>query len=149
MLLGRDCELWDNHTSTDGCQGCRWPENPHLLPYRQARQRDSTVAAMQRVYYRGPLGNATRIRVFRTRNSCGESCTNQGITSAPTLQQLANYYFQTFPLPLDELLALSDRVQMFSAETDGMITCHGCNKQLTFLMKCAKCSLFWYCNGVR
>jgi hypothetical protein len=52
-----------------------------------------------------------------------------------------------FPVSLDNLLSLSDKVQKFSTETKGMKVCHGCEKEATSLMKCAKCSLFWYCNG--
>ncbi|KAM0493506.1 hypothetical protein ACHAP8_009136 [Fusarium lateritium] len=52
-----------------------------------------------------------------------------------------------FPASMNDFLSLSDRVFKFSAETNGMKTCHGCGKQATSLMKCAKCSLFWYCNG--
>ncbi|KAH8589593.1 hypothetical protein B0O99DRAFT_581321 [Bisporella sp. PMI_857] len=55
--------------------------------------------------------------------------------------------FKIFPLPLDSLLALSDRVQKFSVEMNGTRICHGCAKQAASLKKCAKCSLFWYCNG--
>ncbi|KIW21822.1 uncharacterized protein PV07_12754, partial [Cladophialophora immunda] len=52
-----------------------------------------------------------------------------------------------FPLSLNKSLALSDRVQKFSTETNGTRTCHGCERQAISLKKCAKCSLFWYCNG--
>ncbi|KAF5637189.1 SET domain protein [Fusarium sp. NRRL 52700] len=52
-----------------------------------------------------------------------------------------------FPLSLRNLLALSDRVLKFSKETNGMMICHGCEKQASSLKKCAKCSLFWYCNA--
>jgi hypothetical protein len=31
---------------------------------------------------------------------------------------------------------------------NGTRKCHGCSRQATSLKKCAKCSLFWYCNGV-
>lgn len=55
---------------------------------------------------------------------------------------------QIFPLSLNKLLALSDRVQKFSMEMNGTRTCHGCDRQAASLKKCAKCSLFWYCNGV-
>ncbi|RYC86242.1 hypothetical protein BFJ63_vAg10884 [Fusarium oxysporum f. sp. narcissi] len=57
-------------------------------------------------------------------------------------------FFKIFPLSLDNLLALSDRVQRFSMEANCMRLCHGCEKQATSLKRCAKCSLFWYCNGV-
>lgn len=55
---------------------------------------------------------------------------------------------QIFPVSLNKLLALSDRVQKFSKETNGTRTCHGCDRQVASLKKCAKCSLFWYCNRV-
>ncbi|CAF3542590.1 unnamed protein product [Fusarium graminearum] len=52
-----------------------------------------------------------------------------------------------FPVALDDLLSLSDRVHKYSTVTNGMRTCHGCGKQGASLKKCAKCSMFWYCNG--
>jgi hypothetical protein len=59
-----------------------------------------------------------------------------------------NTTLQVFPLSLDKLLALSDRVQKFSIEINGTRICHGCDKQAASLNICAKCSLFWYCNRV-
>jgi hypothetical protein len=44
---------------------------------------------------------------------------------------------------------IASLVQMYSTEANGKRTCHGCDRQATSLIKCAKCSLFWYCNGVR
>jgi hypothetical protein len=55
---------------------------------------------------------------------------------------------QIFPLSLNTLLSLSDRVQKFSTDVNGIRPCHGCDKQAASLMKCARCSLFWYCDGV-
>ena len=49
---------------------------------------------------------------------------------------------------MNKLLALSDRVQKFSTEANGTRLCHGCGKQASSLMKCGRCLLFWYCNGV-
>ncbi|KUJ13426.1 uncharacterized protein LY89DRAFT_591828, partial [Mollisia scopiformis] len=54
---------------------------------------------------------------------------------------------QIFPLSLNSLLALSGRVQQFSTEMNGTRPCHGCGKRAASLMKCTRCSLFWYCNG--
>ncbi|KAI9771517.1 MAG: hypothetical protein M1840_002137 [Geoglossum simile] len=51
-----------------------------------------------------------------------------------------------FPLPLDELLILSDKVQEYSRELKGVKTCQGCNKKAASLQKCSRCGLFWYCN---
>ncbi|PMD28000.1 hypothetical protein NA56DRAFT_560672 [Hyaloscypha hepaticicola] len=51
-----------------------------------------------------------------------------------------------FPLSLHKLLALNDRVQQFSTEFDGMRVCHGCGKKAASLLKCVKCSNFWYCD---
>lgn len=53
-----------------------------------------------------------------------------------------------FPIPLKELLELSDRVQQFSLKTDGIRTCHGCSKKAASLNRCGRCSLFWYCGSV-
>ena len=67
----------------------------------------------------------------------------------PNLVYVSNNMFpQIFPLSLNSLLALSDRIQHFSMEINGTRPCHGCDKQAASLMKCARCSLFWYCNGV-
>ncbi|EWZ79572.1 hypothetical protein FOWG_16354 [Fusarium oxysporum f. sp. lycopersici MN25] len=68
--------------------------------------------------------------------------------SEPGIRHEDPTFFKIFPLSLDNLLALSDRVQRFSMEANGMRLCHGCEKQATSLKRCAKCSLFWYCNGV-
>ncbi|KAJ8123774.1 hypothetical protein ONZ43_g350 [Nemania bipapillata] len=51
-----------------------------------------------------------------------------------------------FPLPLHELLVLSDRFQQFSTELDGIRMCHGCGKKAASLQRCGKCSSFWYCD---
>ncbi|KAK7418595.1 hypothetical protein QQZ08_011179 [Neonectria magnoliae] len=52
-----------------------------------------------------------------------------------------------FPISLDNLLALSDRVQRFSSTKDQIRTCHGCDKRATCLKNCARCSMFWYCDA--
>ncbi|KAK0647079.1 hypothetical protein B0T16DRAFT_414663 [Cercophora newfieldiana] len=51
------------------------------------------------------------------------------------------------PTKLSHLLALSDRVAKYSLEATEM-TCHGCDEltSRTSLMKCSRCSMFWYCN---
>ncbi|KAJ6259358.1 hypothetical protein Dda_6258 [Drechslerella dactyloides] len=51
-----------------------------------------------------------------------------------------------FPLPLDKLLLLSDKVQQYAAEAEGVRTCQGCDQKAASLQKCARCGLFWYCN---
>ncbi|KAF3910298.1 hypothetical protein ABW21_db0206599 [Orbilia brochopaga] len=51
-----------------------------------------------------------------------------------------------FPVPLDQLLVLSDKVQQYAAEVDGVRTCHGCDQKAASLQKCVRCGLFWYCN---
>jgi hypothetical protein len=56
---------------------------------------------------------------------------------------------QVFPISLAKLLELSDRVQQFSSEEDGVRTCHGCSKKAASLNRCGKCALFWYCDNVR
>ncbi|KAF2807047.1 SET domain-containing protein [Mytilinidion resinicola] len=53
-----------------------------------------------------------------------------------------------FPLSLDRLQNLSENVQKFSTELDGVRICHGCGKKGTSLKQCGKCSSFWYCNRV-
>ncbi|PGH36549.1 hypothetical protein GX50_00586 [[Emmonsia] crescens] len=51
-----------------------------------------------------------------------------------------------FPLSLSKLLALNDKVQQFSMETDGIRTCHGCGKKGASLQRCSKCLSFGYCG---
>ncbi|KAI0203282.1 hypothetical protein F4808DRAFT_467377 [Astrocystis sublimbata] len=51
-----------------------------------------------------------------------------------------------FPLSLQKLLAISDLIQRFSVEIDGLRTCHGCENKAASLQVCAKCGFFWYCN---
>jgi hypothetical protein len=53
---------------------------------------------------------------------------------------------QIFPISLDSMGQLSDKIQTHATLTDGIRTCHGCNKKANNLMKCAKCGFFWYCN---
>ncbi|KAK4445682.1 hypothetical protein QBC34DRAFT_412917 [Podospora aff. communis PSN243] len=51
------------------------------------------------------------------------------------------------PAKHSDLLALSDRVGKYSLQGAEM-TCHGCDehKPGASLMKCSRCSMFWYCN---
>ncbi|KAJ3455167.1 hypothetical protein MRS44_013767 [Fusarium solani] len=59
----------------------------------------------------------------------------------------ANIYVkQTFPMDLEELLLLSDKVQIYSSIVDGMRICYGCNKKSASLRSCTKCGFFFYCN---
>ncbi|KAL6858133.1 hypothetical protein ACO1O0_005586 [Amphichorda felina] len=51
-----------------------------------------------------------------------------------------------FPVPLDRLLALSDRVQQYATEANGERTCQGCNRKASTLKKCSRCGLAWYCD---
>ncbi|KAM0203074.1 hypothetical protein ACHAPI_001246 [Fusarium lateritium] len=51
-----------------------------------------------------------------------------------------------FPVSLDNLLLLSDKVNIYATVTKTMRTCHGCDKRSASLMKCSKCGFFWYCN---
>ncbi|KAI8710891.1 MYND-type zinc finger protein samB [Fusarium sp. LHS14.1] len=51
-----------------------------------------------------------------------------------------------FPVSLEELLLLSDKVQTHATIVNGMRTCQGCDKKAASLKKCAKCGFFWYCN---
>ncbi|KAK7888373.1 hypothetical protein LTR67_008719 [Exophiala xenobiotica] len=67
--------------------------------------------------------------------------------SEPGIRHEEPTNLKIFPLSLSELLELSDRVQQFSTEMNGTKTCHGCGNRAASLKKCARCSLFWYCNG--
>lgn len=56
---------------------------------------------------------------------------------------------QVIPCSMADLLALSDRVQALNAKEYGRRACHACGKREETLMKCGRCSLCWYCDGVR
>ncbi|KAF4439491.1 SET domain protein [Fusarium austroafricanum] len=51
-----------------------------------------------------------------------------------------------FPVSLDNLMLLNDKLKTHATITDEMRTCHGCNKKSANLMKCSKCGVFWYCS---
>ncbi|KAF5977369.1 SET domain-containing protein [Fusarium bulbicola] len=51
-----------------------------------------------------------------------------------------------FPISLDDMMKLSDKIQTQATLADGMRTCHGCNEKSSKLLKCAKCDFFWYCG---
>ncbi|KAK4247323.1 hypothetical protein C7999DRAFT_32301 [Corynascus novoguineensis] len=51
-----------------------------------------------------------------------------------------------FPVALDELLSLSDRVQQCATQANGVRTCQGCGRKADTLKKCARCNWFWYCD---
>ncbi|KAH9989419.1 hypothetical protein F4779DRAFT_610430 [Xylariaceae sp. FL0662B] len=54
--------------------------------------------------------------------------------------------FKIFPMKLDYLLQLSDKVQKYSTAVDRLRTCHGCEEKTKKLKMCAGCGFFWYCN---
>jgi hypothetical protein len=56
---------------------------------------------------------------------------------------------KTFPVLLNRLLELSDRVQQFSVEEEGIKTCNDCGKNAALLQRCGGYALFWYCDSVR
>ncbi|KAI0376802.1 hypothetical protein F5Y04DRAFT_265781 [Hypomontagnella monticulosa] len=51
-----------------------------------------------------------------------------------------------FPISLNDLFILSDKMQRYATIEKGMRTCQGCNKKSATLKKCARCDLFWYCD---
>ncbi|KAM0421208.1 hypothetical protein ACHAPT_010928 [Fusarium lateritium] len=53
---------------------------------------------------------------------------------------------QIFPVSLENMLLLSDKVQTYATVADGMRTCQGCDKKAASLRTCAKCGFFWYCD---
>ncbi|CZR37494.1 uncharacterized protein FPRO_02245 [Fusarium proliferatum ET1] len=55
-------------------------------------------------------------------------------------------YLKIFPISLDNMMQLSDKIQTHATFTKGMRTCHGCNNKAAKLMKCAKCGFFWCCG---
>ncbi|KAG4252943.1 hypothetical protein FPRO03_08392 [Fusarium proliferatum] len=55
-------------------------------------------------------------------------------------------YLKIFPISLDNMMQLSDKIQTHATLTKGMRTCHGCNNKAAKLMKCVKCGFFWYCG---
>ncbi|KAF2120400.1 hypothetical protein BDV96DRAFT_683838 [Lophiotrema nucula] len=68
--------------------------------------------------------------------------------SEPGIRHENPQMMKIFPLSLDRLQNLSDNVQKFSTELDGVRICHGCGKKGISLERCGKCSSFWYCNRV-
>jgi hypothetical protein len=51
---------------------------------------------------------------------------------------------------LEGLFGLSDRVQQYAtAMANGKRTCQACGHKAETLLKCARCTLFWYCDKVR
>ncbi len=52
-----------------------------------------------------------------------------------------------FRVSLEGLLSLSDRVQQCATAVEGGArTCHACGRTAETLKKCARCTLFWYCD---
>ncbi|KAK5989088.1 hypothetical protein PT974_10586 [Cladobotryum mycophilum] len=51
-----------------------------------------------------------------------------------------------FPMGLEELLGLSDRVQKYAAVEKDEGICHGCDRKASSLRRCTKCILFSYCD---
>jgi hypothetical protein len=56
---------------------------------------------------------------------------------------------QVIPCSLEKLLVLSDTVKVQNTKIDGKRVCQACGKRDEALMKCGRCNLCWYCNGVR
>ncbi|KAK3290816.1 uncharacterized protein B0H64DRAFT_446639 [Chaetomium fimeti] len=53
-----------------------------------------------------------------------------------------------FPVALDELLSLSDRVRQCVTQGNGTRRCQGCGRNANTLKKCARCNCSWYCDKV-
>ncbi|KAH7312671.1 hypothetical protein B0I35DRAFT_462623 [Stachybotrys elegans] len=51
-----------------------------------------------------------------------------------------------FRRSLDEILQLSDDMQIYSVKHDGMRRCHGCDARKPDMFKCIKCGFFFYCK---
>jgi hypothetical protein len=68
-------------------------------------------------------------------------------SSAATTDDLNS--IKIFPVSLNRLLELSDRIQKFSVNEEGIKTCNGCDKKAELSQRCGSCALFWYCDGVR
>ncbi len=47
---------------------------------------------------------------------------------------------------LNDLFSLSDRVQQYAGEVNGVKTCHGCGRKSETLKACGRCTMFWYCD---
>jgi hypothetical protein len=54
-----------------------------------------------------------------------------------------------FPVSLNRLLELSDRIQQSSVDVEGIKACNGCGKKAALSQRCGGCTLFWYCDSVR
>ena len=58
-------------------------------------------------------------------------------------------HMQVVPLPLSDVFALSDRVQVQNKQIDGKYGCHACGARKESLQKCGKCGLARYCDKVK
>lgn len=58
------------------------------------------------------------------------------------------YHQKIIPLPLIDLLNLSDKVRSPSTASGEQRVCHACGKRKDSLLKCARCRLRWYCDKV-
>ncbi|KAI1123473.1 hypothetical protein F5Y10DRAFT_286031 [Nemania abortiva] len=66
--------------------------------------------------------------------------------SDPGIRLENSRLMKIFPVSFRNLLEINDLIQRFSAQVDGLRTCHGCEKKAASLQACAKCHLFWYCH---
>ncbi|KAK3303898.1 uncharacterized protein B0T15DRAFT_485695 [Chaetomium strumarium] len=66
--------------------------------------------------------------------------------SPPGIRQEYPNTLRIFPVSLQRLLLLSDRIGEYANTADGTRRCHSCGKTGSSLMKCARCLMFWYCN---
>ncbi|KAM4057247.1 MYND finger domain-containing protein [Hirsutella rhossiliensis] len=53
---------------------------------------------------------------------------------------------KVIPMGLDELLELSDKMQDYAIEDNGVKKCQGCDRRAASLRNCAKCVHFSYCD---
>ncbi|RCI10379.1 hypothetical protein L249_4382 [Ophiocordyceps polyrhachis-furcata BCC 54312] len=62
------------------------------------------------------------------------------------IRQLSLETVKVFPVSMDGLMQVNDRLQEYAAVKDGQRMCHNCERKATTMFRCGKCNLFYYCN---
>ncbi|PFH60841.1 hypothetical protein XA68_10248 [Ophiocordyceps unilateralis] len=68
------------------------------------------------------------------------------VDSTVGICQQALQTIKVFPVSMDGLMQLSDRLQKYATVDKDETTCHNCQRKAASLLRCAKCNLFSYCN---
>ncbi|RDA95113.1 hypothetical protein CP533_2140 [Ophiocordyceps camponoti-saundersi (nom. inval.)] len=63
------------------------------------------------------------------------------------IRQVCLETIKMFPVSIDAMLQLNDRLQEFCiVKDDALHTCHNCQRKAIQMLRCGKCTLFYYCN---